>query len=58
MDDQGLGGNPAWTPVALLGREQLARLGALGTEQDVSAGDILFAAGDASYDFFVVLDGS
>ncbi|MFG3527285.1 Crp/Fnr family transcriptional regulator [Streptomyces sp. NPDC047917] len=58
MDDHGLSGNPAWTPVALLAREQLARLGVVGSEHTAAAGDVLFAAGDASYDFFVVLDGA
>ncbi|MCX5442727.1 FAD-dependent oxidoreductase [Streptomyces sp. NBC_00056] len=58
MDDHGLGGNPAWTPVALLALEQLERLGAVGSKHATAAGDVLFAAGDASYDFFVVLDGS
>ncbi|MFJ7198769.1 MULTISPECIES: FAD-dependent oxidoreductase [unclassified Streptomyces] len=57
MDDHGISGNPAWTPVALLAREQLARLGAVGSEHATAAGEVLFAAGDASYDFFVVLDG-
>ncbi|MEU9318658.1 FAD-dependent oxidoreductase [Streptomyces sp. NPDC048295] len=57
MDDHGLSGNPAWTPVARLAREQLARLGAVGSEHATAAGEVLFAAGDASYDFFVVLDG-
>ncbi|MFE7016550.1 FAD-dependent oxidoreductase [Streptomyces sp. NPDC057651] len=58
MDDHGLSGNPAWTPVALLAIEQLERLGAVGSKHATAAGDVLFAAGDASYDFFVVLDGS
>ncbi|MGW4393268.1 FAD-dependent oxidoreductase [Streptomyces sp. NPDC004685] len=58
MHDHGLSGNPALTPVALLALEQLERLGAVGSKHVTAAGDVLFAAGDASYDFFVVLDGS
>lgn len=44
MDDHGLGGNPAWTPVALLALEQLERLGAVGSKHATAAGDVLFAA--------------
>ncbi len=35
----------------------LVELAAFGQEQVVAAGDLLYRAGDASYDFFVVLDG-
>ena len=35
----------------------LAELAPFGTERTVEAGDILFRAGDASYDFMVVLEG-
>ena len=52
------GANPAWTPAAPLTGEQLARLAAVGSEHAVPAGEILFSAGDPSYDFFVVLAGS
>ncbi|MFI6598596.1 FAD-dependent oxidoreductase [Nonomuraea sp. NPDC050536] len=50
--------NPAWTPVAPLSGDQLKKLGTHGTEIAVTSGTILFSAGDASYDLFVVLDGS
>ncbi|MGA4544302.1 FAD-dependent oxidoreductase [Uniformispora flossi] len=50
--------NPAWTPVAPLTGDQLDTLAALGERRPAAAGETLFAAGDASYDFFVVLDGS
>ncbi len=36
---------------------ELAELAAFGTERAVEAGDVLFRAGDASYDFVVVLEG-
>ena len=35
----------------------LAELAEFGNEQVVEAGDVLYRAGDASYDFFVVLEG-
>ena len=35
----------------------LAELAEFGDEEDVAAGDVLYRAGDASYDFFVVLAG-
>lgn len=35
----------------------LVELAAFGEEQSVTAGDILWRAGDASYDFYVVLEG-
>jgi hypothetical protein len=36
---------------------QLEVLGSYGTEQVVSAGDVLFAEGDETYDLIVVLEG-
>jgi thioredoxin reductase (NADPH) len=36
---------------------QLAELAPFGDEVTVAAGDVLFRAGDPSYDFFVVLEG-
>ena len=47
---------PAAFPV--LTAAHLARLGALGTEEDAPAGTFLFREGDAAYDFFVVLAGA
>jgi thioredoxin reductase (NADPH) len=44
----------AW---AVLSASQLAEVPAFGTEQPVAAGQLLFQAGEASYDLFVVLDG-
>lgn len=41
----------------VLDKAQLKILRKYGTEQEVAAGDVLFAEGDASYDLFVVLDG-
>ena len=35
----------------------LTELAPFGQERSVSAGDVLFRAGDPSYDFFVVLEG-
>ncbi|MGD0380183.1 MAG: FAD-dependent oxidoreductase [Acidimicrobiales bacterium] len=40
-----------------LGAAALAELAEFGDEQVVEAGDVLYRAGDASYDFFVVLEG-
>ena len=40
-----------------LSEPQLAELAPFGTERAVAAGDVLYAAGDDDYDFFVVLDG-
>jgi len=37
---------------------QLAVLGEFGERRTVAAGDVLFAEGDAAYDFYVVLSGS
>jgi thioredoxin reductase (NADPH) len=36
---------------------QLEVLGSYGTQQDVAAGDVLFAEGDETYDLIVVLEG-
>ncbi|MGH7687177.1 MAG: FAD-dependent oxidoreductase [Candidatus Dormibacteria bacterium] len=46
-------------PIAFptLDDDDLAVLEAAGTRRQVTAGDYLFRAGDASYDFFVVLSG-
>jgi thioredoxin reductase (NADPH) len=41
-----------------LDAEALAELAPFGEERVVEAGDILYRAGDASYDFFVVLEGT
>ncbi|MBU3062460.1 FAD-dependent oxidoreductase [Nocardia sp. NEAU-G5] len=51
-------GNPAWTAATPLADDQLAKLAALGAEQTITAGEVLFEAGDDSYDLFVVLEGS
>src|SRR4051794_6287912 len=40
-----------------LGDDALAALEERGTRRAVAVGDVLFADGDASYDFFVVLSG-
>jgi thioredoxin reductase (NADPH) len=45
-------------PPAPLRHEQLERLAALGKVLEVEAGDVLFTAGDAFYDLFVVLEGA
>jgi thioredoxin reductase (NADPH) len=41
----------------VLDAAQLEVLRGYGTEQEVAAGEVLFAEGDASYDLIVVLDG-
>ncbi len=41
----------------LLSASELADMGMFGTERATRAGDLLFQAGDASYDLFVVLEG-
>jgi thioredoxin reductase (NADPH) len=41
----------------LLSASELADMGTFGTERATRAGDLLFQAGDASYDLFVVLEG-
>jgi thioredoxin reductase (NADPH) len=40
-----------------LSASELSEMGAFGTEKAVTAGEILFRAGEASYDLFVVLEG-
>ena len=35
----------------------ISQLGSFGTERTVDAGDVLFRAGDDTYDFFVMLEG-
>jgi len=40
-----------------LSDEQLAELMPFGAERSVEAGDVLYRAGDADFDFFVVLEG-
>jgi thioredoxin reductase (NADPH) len=41
----------------VLSASELAELAAFGPEQAVTAGELLFQAGDASYDLFVLLEG-
>jgi thioredoxin reductase (NADPH) len=41
-----------------LDAEALAELAPFGEERVVEAGDILFRAGDESYDFLVILEGA
>ena len=41
----------------LLSASELADMATFGTEKDTRVGDLLFRAGDASYDLFVVLEG-
>src|ERR1700675_1163941 len=41
----------------VLDAAQLEVLGSYGTQQDVAAGDVLFAEGDETYDLIVVLEG-
>jgi thioredoxin reductase (NADPH) len=50
-DDQNAGA------FANLSVSQLAEIAAFGTERSVAVGDLLFQAGEASYDLFVVLEG-
>jgi thioredoxin reductase (NADPH) len=45
------------TAAPTLDADQLAALERFGTRRRVAAGDVLFAEGDASYDFFVILSG-
>ena len=40
-----------------LSEQELAELAPFGTERAVEAGDVLYAAGDVEYDFFVILEG-
>jgi thioredoxin reductase (NADPH) len=46
--------NPAWPQ---LDANELAELATFGETREVHAGDVLYRAGDRSYDFFVVLEG-
>jgi thioredoxin reductase (NADPH) len=48
------GANPAWVS---LDATALAELAPFGEERVVDRGDILFRAGDPSYDFYVILEG-
>jgi thioredoxin reductase (NADPH) len=41
----------------LLSASELSEMAAFGTEKAVTAGEILFRAGEASYDLFVILEG-
>jgi thioredoxin reductase (NADPH) len=42
---------------SLLTAEQLQEMAEFGSEREVAVGDVLFKAGDASFDLFVVLEG-
>jgi thioredoxin reductase (NADPH) len=50
-------GGPDAVAFPVLGASELAELAAFGAEQAVSAGELLFEAGDASFDLFVILEG-
>jgi CRP-like cAMP-binding protein len=41
----------------VLSPSQLAEMASFGSEMPVASGDLLFEAGDASFDLFVVLEG-
>src|SRR5271156_584468 len=41
----------------LLSRSELAEMVSFGSEKPVAVGELLFEAGDASFELFVVLDG-
>ncbi|MFF2502996.1 FAD-dependent oxidoreductase [Streptomyces sp. NPDC058067] len=58
MADVERGRDPSWAPIAPLSGDHLTRLTALGAELSAASGDVLFSAGDPSYDFFVVLEGT
>ncbi|HEY3828253.1 MAG TPA: FAD-dependent oxidoreductase [Solirubrobacteraceae bacterium] len=47
-------GGAAW---AVLGAPELSEVAAFGVEQPTTAGQLLFQAGEASYELFVVLEG-
>jgi thioredoxin reductase (NADPH) len=47
--------DPAFAPV--LSASQLQEMAAFGSERAVAVGELLFEAGDASFDLFVVLEG-
>jgi thioredoxin reductase (NADPH) len=44
-------------PAPLLSESQLQEMAEFGSERQVVAGDVLFKAGEASFDLFVVLEG-
>jgi thioredoxin reductase (NADPH) len=46
------------TASATLDTSQLAALDALGTRQWVAKGEYLYRAGDAAYDFYVIVSGA
>ncbi|MFC8069708.1 FAD-dependent oxidoreductase [Streptomyces sp. NPDC057293] len=58
MDEPVRTRNAKWAPVSRLSGDQLEKLAAIGSEYSAPAGTVLFSAGDASYDFFVVLKGA
>ena len=58
MDESLRGRNAEWAPVSRLSGDQLKKLAAVGSEYSAPAGTVLFSAGDASYDLFVVLEGA
>jgi thioredoxin reductase (NADPH) len=58
MEDPRRPVNAPWIPATPLNGDQLRRLAAVGSEHVAVAGEVLFAAGDASYDLFVVLEGA
>lgn len=58
MEDSRRPVNAPWIPATPLNGDQLRRLAAVGSEHVAVAGEVLFAAGDASYDLFVVLEGA
>ncbi|MEU0946629.1 FAD-dependent oxidoreductase [Streptomyces canus] len=58
MDESVRGRKVEWAPVSRLSGDQLQKLAAAGSEYSAPAGTVLFSAGDASYDLFVVLEGA
>lgn len=58
MDTAPQGDHASSLPPAHLRHDQIEQLRTLGTEQPVEQGAILFAAGDPSYNLFVVLEGT
>ncbi len=50
-------GTPQPLAGPVLGASQLQEMAAFGSERAVAAGDLLFEAGEASFDLFVVLEG-
>ncbi|MGW4758757.1 FAD-dependent oxidoreductase [Streptomyces chartreusis] len=57
MDEPARGENVEWAPVSRLSGDQIEKLAAVGSEYPAPAGEVLFLPGDATYDFFVVLEG-